>query len=162
MFRVISKGTCVSVLAAVLVLVAPMSAQAGFGRSDIVLDFGESYSASDGNQRTHHGVDITLGSGTDVVTPVSGIVAFAGRIPSTAGGTVLAVSIDTQDGRVTLMPLERLGVDSGRRVTAGDAVGQLAASGDPSSDGAHLHLSRGRLKRELSCDFAERHHPVFR
>lgn len=141
MFRVISKGTCVSVLTAALLLVAPMSAQAGFSRSDVVLGFGESYSASDGNQRTHHGVDISLGSGADVATPVSGVVAFAGRIPSTAGGTVLAVSVDTHDGRVTLMPLEHLGVESGRRVTAGDAVGQLAASGDPSTGEPHLHLS---------------------
>jgi hypothetical protein len=132
---------CVAVLTAALVFVAPMNAQASLSPSDVVLGFGASYSAPDGNQRTHHGVDISLGSGADVATPVSGVIAFAGRIPSAAGGTVLAVSIDTQEGRVTLMPLERLSVESGRLVTAGDAVGRLAASGDPSSEGAHVHLS---------------------
>ncbi len=106
-----------------------------------MVKFGAEYRGPDGGARTHRGVDLACGAGEDITAPVSGTVCFAGRVPGSSGGTVLAMSMETDRGRITLMPLERLSVEEGASLSVGDVVGSLAQSGDPSSDSPHLHLS---------------------
>lgn len=119
---------------------------------DVVLGFGASYSAPDGATSIHRGIDLRLPAGADVQAPCAGEVSFVGTVPGLAGGTVLAVSITTAHGRVTLMPLASARVKKGESVAAGTSVGMLARDGDPSSAGSHLHLGlrQGDLYRDPS------------
>lgn len=110
----------------------------------IVLGFASPYSAPDGSTCTHRGVDVVLPGGAPADAPRSGTVRFAGRVPGPHGGSVLAVTLETADGMVTMLPLAELAVTAGDRVAAGDRIGAVAPVGDPSSPVAHLHLG---LKR---------------
>ena len=115
--------------------------------SAVSLGFGESYAAPDGSSCVHRGIDVALGSGARVEAPLDGTVRFAGRVPGPHGGSVLAVTIETERGAVSLLPLAELSAGRGDEVERGEAVGLLADSGDPSSAGSHLHvgLRRGDL-----------------
>ena len=115
--------------------------------SAVTLGFGESYAAPDGSSCTHRGIDLAMGSGERVEAPLDGTVRFAGRVPGPHGGSVLAVTIETERGAVSLLPLAELSAGRGDEVERGEAVGVLADSGDPSSAGSHLHvgLRRGDL-----------------
>ncbi len=115
--------------------------------SAVSLGFGESYAAPDGSSCIHRGIDVALGSGARVEAPLDGTVRFAGRVPGPHGGSVLAVTIETERGAVSLLPLSELSAGRGDELERGEAVGLLADSGDPSSAGSHLHvgLRRGDL-----------------
>lgn len=110
----------------------------------VLLGFTARYTAPDGATYTHHGEDIAWQAGAPVTAPLSGTISFAGRVPGPHGGSILVVSIDTVQGKVTLLPFEALSVTAGDTVEAYDELGSLAAAGDPSSAGAHLHVG---LKR---------------
>lgn len=109
----------------------------------VVLDFGVDYPAGDG-VAVHRGVDVACADGEQVESPSDGEVSFVGRVPSAAGGTMLAVTIVTAHGNLTLMPLSDAVISRGQRVDAGQRLGTVSASGDPSSPGTHLHVG---LKR---------------
>lgn len=113
----------------------------------VSLSFGASYVGQDGVSRTHRGVDVSMPPGETVGAPRGGTVKFAGRVPGAGGGTVLCVTLQTSEGLISLLPLERLDVGGGDTVEAGGSVGTLAPSGDVSSPDPHLHvgLRRGDL-----------------
>ncbi len=131
------------VLATVL-LWRPPSAVAAWpvpnGR-DVTLAFGASYAAPDGSTATHRGADLAVAAGARVGAPAGGAVTFAGRVPGPHGGSVLAVTLRSERGTVTLMPLGSLAVGKGDAVAEGAELGTVAADGDPSTAGAHVHVS---------------------
>ncbi|MCX7900641.1 MAG: M23 family metallopeptidase, partial [Methylocystis sp.] len=95
--------------------------------------------------------DVALAAGTTVEAPAAGTVTFVGRVPSAHGGTVVACTIEIRDGSlVTLMPLTDVVVARGDPVAAGDTIGSLSASGDPSSPVDHVHV--GMRRGELYVD----------
>lgn len=127
------------------------------GRGDVLLAYGARYSAA-GGTRTHSGLDVGAVAGETVRAPCAATVAFAGSVPSGEGATAMAVSLDLPDGRrLTLMPLETVEVSAGDEVEAGEAVGPLAMSGDPSSEATHLHvgLKSGQTYLDPSCLFGQ-------
>ena len=100
----------------------------------IILPFGDTNLAS---PRFHRGIDIAAPEGTEVKSPISGTVRFAGFTPA-GGGTV---SIDAGGGwRITLLQLENVSVHVSDQVTAGEVLGRVAASGDASSSEPHIHF----------------------
>ena len=113
----------------------------------VVLGFDEVYSSS-GSQILHCGVDISAGAGDAILAPQPGTVSFVGAVPAsdaTGGQTMQAVSLTLADGRIlTLMPFDRVDVEPGASIKMGDGLGALAATGDRSASGTHLHVG---LKR---------------
>lgn len=109
--------------------------------SAVTLGFGSQYHAPDGSVCVHRGMDVSASAGSDFGAPVAGEVRFAGRVPGPHGGSVQAVTIETATGLVSLMPFERLEVSKGESVSVGECVGAVAATGDPSTDSAHVHVS---------------------
>lgn len=110
-----------------------------------VLPFGATYPAAGGGESVHRGMDIACSAGESVTSPVAGEVTFAGRVPSGTGeGTVIAVSIRSDGDVLTMLPFESVGVERGTTLLAGETVGRVAETGDPSSADAHLHVG---LKR---------------
>ena len=112
------------------------------------IGFHETYSAGD-KSYVHSGVDIPASAGMQISSPLAGTVRFTGAVPSgdsrTNGAsdqkTMLAVSIELQDGRVvTLMPFAYVDVRAGEDVAEGERLGTLAGSGDASSSQTHLHM----------------------
>ena len=139
--------TWVFVIAVVLVGLGAVSpAMAGgwpFSHAgEVLLEFGAPYGEA---SRAHSGLDIEAPAGSEVRTPFDAVVSFVGSVPVSAGGTSICVSLDLGDGRtMTLLPLSDSGVQTGQSVSAGDAVGILAAHGDASSDRPHLHVGLRR------------------
>jgi hypothetical protein len=133
---------CLIVIVAVLLVLPGESA---FGLSGpVLLGFAEGYVAPDASTCTHHGVDVGMAAGALVDTPMAGDVRFVGHVPGPQGGSVLAVTIETAQGRMTMLPLEDAGVSEGDHLEAGAAIGHVAAKGDASSATPHLHIG---LKR---------------
>ncbi|MCE5191281.1 MAG: M23 family metallopeptidase [Actinomycetia bacterium] len=124
--------------------VAVAVAAGGFTRplgGDVVLRFGVVYRTAD-RQKTHRGIDIEGNAGESVLAAADGVVTFAGEVPADVGGRTNAVTIRTAEGLlVCVMPLERTCVGTGDTVSASSRLGELAASGDASSPGGHVHLS---------------------
>lgn len=110
----------------------------------VALPFAASYVAPDGSSYTHRGIDVVLSLGAEVIAPRSGRVRFAGRIPGPHGGSVLAVSLETAEGIITMLPLADIAVATGDDIAEGRRVGDRAETGDPSTSAPHLHLG---LKR---------------
>ncbi len=115
----------------------------------IITAFGARYETASGSSSTHRGVDLCAEPGDAVVSPCTGSVTFAGRVPAVgSSGTVLACTIERSDGvRFTLMPLEVVSVSAGQGLVAGTRVGEVASRGDASSPQSHLHVGvrRGDL-----------------
>lgn len=112
------------------------------------LAFHQSYTAGD-NSYVHSGIDIPASAGMQISAPLAGTVRFTGTVPSgdsKTGGTssqrtMQAVSVEVAGGRVvTLMPFATTQVQVGQQVAEGAPLGTLAASGDVSTPGTHLHM----------------------
>lgn len=133
-----------SAMALVIGLTPPRAAYAGWPLaspgSARLLGFGASYADDDGTTSVHRGLDIAGTAGESVVAPLAGTVTFVGRIPGADGTTMLAITINTASGSVTLLPLDRASVTRGAEVAEGDAVATLADVGDASSSATHLHV----------------------
>jgi len=142
--RIIMGGAMAGCAIAVMALAAPSVALArsplASGGTGVELGFGATYAAADGTVSTHRGIDLAGEEGAEVVAPLAGEVTFVGRVPGAGGGTVLAATIRTAQGSVTLLPLDRATVVRGAAVGEGEQVATLAASGDGSSSATHLHM----------------------
>jgi len=114
-----------------------------------MLAFGAVYSAG-GQSAQHRGADLEASDGVQVLAPFSGRVSFAGSVPGVGGGRVVAVTIETARGKVTLLPLDHASVARGDELAEGAVVGPLAANGDGSSASTHLHV--GMREGDLYVD----------
>jgi Peptidase family M23 len=85
----------------------------------------------------HRGIDIAGELGAPVVAAASGEVRFAG----VAGSSGLTVSVRTDDGFDTsYLHLGAAHVRGGERVSAGQRIGAVGASGVRSAEPPHLHF----------------------
>jgi hypothetical protein len=85
----------------------------------------------------HRGIAIGAGDGATVLAPASGIVSFAGTVP-TNGKTL---TIETPSGlAVSLTHLGSIEVARNASVDEGAAVGTVGASGTPEFDVPYVHL----------------------
>ncbi|HEY5781017.1 MAG TPA: M23 family metallopeptidase [Lysobacter sp.] len=96
-----------------------------------------------GNQRIyngtpkspHSGMDVAAASGTPILAPAGGIVTFAAPDLYLTGGTVL---LDHGHGvSSNFLHLSRIDVKVGERVTQGQRIGAVGATGR--ATGPHLH-----------------------
>lgn len=86
----------------------------------------------------HSGVDVARPTGTPVVAPADGIVILAASSPFTLEGNLLM--IDHGMGlNSAFLHLSRIDVKAGDRVTRGQVVGAIGATGR--ATGPHLHWS---------------------
>lgn len=158
MYHVLAHRRGIEVLVAFVVGVAmlvgfPSAAHAAWPLevpAAVILAFGDRYPGADSAQTTHHGTDIAAEEGMRVEAPIAGTVGFAGRVPGSDGTSVLAVTLTTSGGTLTLMPLRDIEVSKGDKVSAGSGLGTLAGNGDGSSSRTHLHV--GLRKGELYLD----------
>ena len=85
----------------------------------------------------HSGLDIAAGSGTPFVSPADGVVVLARTGFSLEGGIVI---VDHGAGlNSAFIHLSRLSVSEGDRVTKGQKLGAIGATGR--ATGPHLHWS---------------------
>jgi Peptidase family M23 len=85
----------------------------------------------------HRGVAIGAGEGVAVLAPASGVVTFAGTVP-TSGKTI---TIETPSGlAVSLTHLGSIDVARNANVDEGATVGTVGASGTPEFDVPYVHL----------------------
>ena len=85
----------------------------------------------------HRGIDVGGDAGAPVAAPRSGVVSFAGSLPTNG----LSVTIETAEGfSVTLVHLGSIAVTRGGHVAEGQAVGAIGPSGTPEQDAPYVHL----------------------
>lgn len=131
----ILNGACAALAFCALLLPVPASAGAQLA------GYGDSYVTAGGETRVHRGRDVGAVSGEPYPSPCGGTVVFAGRVPTAEGASVLAVSLDTAQGRVSVMPFESTSVCVGQEIVEGTALGRIAGAGDASSSLPHAHVS---------------------
>lgn len=129
------------------------------GECRVLLGFRQPYRSSSGASRTHCGVDCLADAGDLVYAPASGTISFAGNVPAgeeAGSGTATAISIDIGGGLVvTMMPVQSAYVQIGDSVAEGQAVGNLAASGDKSLAQTHLHVGLKRVEAGKSRTYLD-------
>jgi hypothetical protein len=85
----------------------------------------------------HRGIDVGAGPGESVLAPASGVVSFAGTVPTSGK----SVTIETSNGlSVTLTHLGSIAVARDAVVSEGTVVGTVGASGTPEVEGPYVHL----------------------
>ena len=93
----------------------------------------------------HRGVDVAGELGASVRAPATGVVSFAGTVPTNGK----CVTIETAEGlSVTLTHLGAILVTKGASVVEGDGVGTIGPSGEPGVSQAHVHLGIRRAADE--------------
>jgi hypothetical protein len=93
----------------------------------------------------HRGVDVAGPDGSGVRAPASGVISFAGSLPTYGRG----VTILTADGyAVTLVHLGTIGVAKGDTVSEGATVGTMGTSGTPEQSVPSVHLGIRRASEE--------------
>jgi len=125
-------------------------------RSDPVLAFpvaGRGNSAAqsfwgvqrDGGRRSHQGVDIFAPRGTPVLAATNGRISSVR--PNILGGNVIWQADDRRPQTLYYAHLDRLYVDAGEYVIAGDTIGFVGNTGNARTTAPHLHFGiyrRGR------------------
>jgi hypothetical protein len=85
----------------------------------------------------HRGIDVGAAPGESVLAPASGVVSFAGSVPTSGR----SVTIETPGGlSVTLTHLGSVAVARNDAVAEGAVVGTVGPSGTPEVDGPYVHL----------------------
>jgi hypothetical protein len=93
----------------------------------------------------HRGIDVAGPDGSQVRAPASGVVTFAGSLPTYGRG----VTILTADGyAVTLVHLGAIGVAEGQTVSEGAPIGTMGTSGTPEQSAPSVHLGIRRASDE--------------
>ena len=93
----------------------------------------------------HRGIDVAGPDGSAVRAPTSGVVTFAGSLPTYGRG----VTILTSDGyAVTLVHLGTIVVAKGDTVPEGGTVGTIGTSGTPEQSVPTVHLGIRRASEE--------------
>lgn len=101
----------------------------------ITSDFGLRHDPINGQQRSHHGIDIAAPRGTPIGAAGAGTVVFAGR----RGGYGNTVIVEQPDGKQTLYAhADQLLVNVGDVVDAGQTIATVGSTGR--STGPHLHF----------------------
>jgi len=100
-------------------------------------------------KRPHYGMDIANKTGTEVVSPASGIVRMAETGMYYTGGTII---IDHGYGlTTTFMHLSQVNIEAGSRVEQGEKIGEIGMTGR--ATGPHLdwrmNLGKTRLDPQL-------------
>lgn len=109
------------------------------GRTALTSRFGMRAHPVLGGYRMHSGVDLAASTGTPVIATADGVVSFA----NWAGGYGLLVTLEHGGGLQTRFGhLSRLMVSPGQRVSRGQLVGLVGATGR--TTGAHLHYEMRR------------------
>jgi hypothetical protein len=111
----------------------------------VVLGFGAAYGSAP-NARIHHGIDIRCAAGGAVASPVAGSVTFSGLVPASdsTGALVGCVVVAAGAEKWSLLPLDRVGVQAGQAVSAGQPLGRVSVAGDVSGGQTHLHVGLRR------------------
>lgn len=89
-----------------------------------------------GEERLHRGTDIAAPFGTPVRVPAAGTVTETGA--RGAYGNIVEVRLDGGTHRLRFAQLQSVTVTDGERLSAGDVVGTVGASGV--ATGPHLHI----------------------
>ena len=84
----------------------------------------------------HRGIDVAGDAGESVRAPASGVVSFAGVVPSS--GRTVTIQLDGY--AVSLTHLGEIAVEKGATVSEGDAVGIAGGSGDVEWPTPYVHL----------------------
>lgn len=140
---IVSRHTLAVMVLTLLMLPSSAGALGKMPAHGVLLSYEQQYSAiTSDEQRFHRGVDIGYCAGEAVPAPVSGVVTFAGKIPTESGDRVQAVTVTTALGHlVTLLPLDVIEVKKGQSIALGERLGVLASYGDSSTDEPHIHIS---------------------
>lgn len=139
-----SRSVHIAAAAIAVCLLSASGASALPAGGTVLLAFGATYTGPDGRASVHRGVDVACEPGDAVLAPAGGRVAFVGRVPDASGSTMLAVTLSTAEGSLTLMPLQSAGVAKGDTVERGASVGVAAGFGDRSGDQPHVHVGLRR------------------
>jgi len=116
----------------------------------VLCGYAAEYTCADGSRAVHTGMDIESQAGQNVVAVEPGTVTFAGRVPGSSGGTVLAVTVETVSGdKWSYLPLESHEVETGDVVGEGSVLGIVAGTGDASSCAPHVHIGLRRSERYI-------------
>ena len=91
----------------------------------------------------HRGIDVAGDAGESVRAPASGVVSFAGVVPSS--GRTVTIQLDGY--AVSLTHLGEIAVEKGATVSEGDAVGIAGGSGDVEWPAPYVHLGDPDLVR---------------
>ncbi len=101
----------------------------------ITSNFGVRTDPLNGQQRSHHGIDIAAPRGTPIGAAANGHVVFAGK----RGGYGNTVIVEQTDGKQTLYAhADQLLVRVGDAVVAGQTIATVGSTGR--STGPHLHF----------------------
>jgi murein DD-endopeptidase MepM/ murein hydrolase activator NlpD len=85
----------------------------------------------------HSGIDLAAASGAEVRSAAAGTVAFVGTKDSY--GQLIVIN-HSQGYQTRYAQLATIGVQLGQTVQAGQAIGTVGQTGQPSSPAAHLHF----------------------
>ena len=95
-------------------------------------------------KRPHYGMDIANKIGTDVVSPVAGIVRMAETGMYYTGGTII---IDHGFGlTTTFMHLSKLTVEAGTQVKQGEKIGEIGMTGRATGPHLDWRLNLGNIR----------------
>lgn len=106
-------------------------------KAAVALGYGWQLNPSSSRVFFHSGLDLVAPEGTPVEAVAAGTVAFAGE----QGSYGNLVVINHQGGNQSrYAQLQSIAVKTGQVVKAGDLIGKVGTTGDPSSSQAHLHF----------------------
>ncbi|WP_120077082.1 peptidoglycan DD-metalloendopeptidase family protein [Aurantiacibacter odishensis] len=132
----------------VIIGAAPVIAGAPLANLRVTSRYGARRHPIDGVTRQHAGIDYGAAYGTPIMATGDGTVTLAGR----AGGYGLLVKLDHGSGLETRYAhMSRIAVSVGDRVTNGQVIGYVGATGR--TTGSHLHYEtrvNGRAVDPLS------------
>jgi murein DD-endopeptidase MepM/ murein hydrolase activator NlpD len=106
-------------------------------------------------KRPHYGMDIANKTGTEVVSPASGIVRMAETGMYYTGGTII---IDHGYGlTTTFMHLSQVNVEVGSRIEQGEKIGEIGMTGRATGPHLDWRLNLGKTRLDPQLIIAKMH-----